>query len=276
MTSDSGEDTLKYKMEMEFNNDEEGSGGSALQRKPIFQRLLPEQVRLLKDEFDESSKLTQIRADRISAKTKLSARQVEVWFQNERAKLKLKKTKNDLTKLRKTHSEQKTVIADLQQTNVKLKQLLADLQHQPPRTTPPPPPPPVPAPGFNRPPPPLSVANGTADLVIIKSDGRFLKASEMLKNVLGYPESDHPHLTIHSLTYPEDQTSMVLDQVLSGMVLEVLLRIRLRARSGEDVWTQMKAYSLGTSQGDLFMVAYISHIQSCLSFRGPTGSGGTF
>mmetsp|Transcript_37630 Transcript_37630/g.60977 ORF Transcript_37630/g.60977 Transcript_37630/m.60977 type:complete len:258 (-) Transcript_37630:276-1049(-) len=225
--------------------------GDELPRKrQKLQRLLPDQVRLLRHAFQESSRLSKRRMEELSKRANLSARQVEVWFQNERARIRSRKELDDLRYFKKLYVEQKKAVTELEQSNKELRELLSRLQRRTPEQTP------TEARAESVP------EFTSSQLVVIKRDGRLLRASNLLRQVLGFPDTEHDKVGLFHLIYAEDQTAVTLDQVLKGSILTVHMRIRLKAYDGSDVWTQWKAYSLSSSQGDTFLVAYVSVLPS--------------
>ncbi|MQL79168.1 hypothetical protein Taro_011600 [Colocasia esculenta] len=74
-------------------------GGAGARRKKL--RLTREQSSLLEDSFREHSTLTPSQKQELAAKLDLRPRQVEVWFQNRRARTKLKQTEEDCEFLKK-------------------------------------------------------------------------------------------------------------------------------------------------------------------------------
>ncbi|CAL9123112.1 unnamed protein product, partial [Musa textilis] len=78
-------------------SDEEEDGGAA--RKKL--RLTKEQSALLEDRFREHSTLDPKQKQALAGLLNLLPRQVEVWFQNRRARTKLKKTEVEYERLRK-------------------------------------------------------------------------------------------------------------------------------------------------------------------------------
>ncbi|XP_024175873.1 homeobox-leucine zipper protein HAT3 isoform X1 [Rosa chinensis] len=86
------------------SDDEDGIGGGDTSKKKL--RLTKEQSLLLEDMFKEHHTLNTVSVNsrqkqELAQKLNLSARQVEVWFQNRRARTKLKQTEVDCDQLRK-------------------------------------------------------------------------------------------------------------------------------------------------------------------------------
>ncbi|KAM5554623.1 homeobox-leucine zipper protein HAT3 [Rosa sericea] len=81
------------------SDDEDGNGGGDMSKKKL--RLTKEQSLLLEDMFKEHHTLNTRQKQELAQKLNLSARQVEVWFQNRRARTKLKQTEVDCDQLRK-------------------------------------------------------------------------------------------------------------------------------------------------------------------------------
>ncbi|KAE9586866.1 hypothetical protein Lal_00004866 [Lupinus albus] len=84
-------------------------------------RLNKEQSAVLEDSFKEHSTLNPIQKQELARKLKLRARQVEVWFQNRRARTKLKQTEVDLELLRQS-------CENLTEENKRLQKELQDLK----------------------------------------------------------------------------------------------------------------------------------------------------
>jgi len=160
----------------------------------------------------------------------------------------VKKSESELKALKRVYEQQRAAVLELEKANSELREVLAKLQRarSPDTTT-------TCSAGS------VSAVDdfGAADLIIVRPNGRFCRASALFRETLGYSEVEHPELDLFSMLFPEDKTTGVLEQILSGMILAVLLRVRLRSRSGVEVWAQMKAYSLCTSQGDVLLVAYV-------------------
>ncbi|XP_050385322.1 homeobox-leucine zipper protein HAT3 [Argentina anserina] len=81
------------------SDDEDGNGGGDTSRKKL--RLTKEQSVLLEDMFKDHNTLNTRQKQELAQRLNLSARQVEVWFQNRRARTKLKQTEVDCEQLRK-------------------------------------------------------------------------------------------------------------------------------------------------------------------------------
>ncbi|KAI0503449.1 hypothetical protein KFK09_014383 [Dendrobium nobile] len=81
------------------DEEDEGSGGGGGCRKKL--RLTKEQSALLEDRFNEHSTLNPKQKLALAKQLSLRPRQVEVWFQNRRARTKLKQTEVDCEFLRR-------------------------------------------------------------------------------------------------------------------------------------------------------------------------------
>ncbi|KAL4195736.1 hypothetical protein AMTRI_Chr04g242540 [Amborella trichopoda] len=79
--------------------DEESGGGGGPPRKKL--RLTKEQARLLEESFKENHTLNPKQKEELSIKLNLRSRQVEVWFQNRRARTKLKQTEMECEYLKR-------------------------------------------------------------------------------------------------------------------------------------------------------------------------------
>ncbi|KAE8794919.1 Homeobox-leucine zipper protein HOX7 [Hordeum vulgare] len=101
----------------EASEDEENGGGRV--RKKL--RLSKEQSAFLEDSFKEHNTLTLEQKSRLANRLSLRPRQVEVWFQNRRARTKLKQTEADCEHL-KRHCEA------LARENRKLQREVAELR----------------------------------------------------------------------------------------------------------------------------------------------------
>ncbi|XP_062114872.1 homeobox-leucine zipper protein ATHB-40-like [Humulus lupulus] len=66
-------------------------------------RLSEEQVNFLARNFESEQKLAQERKDRLASELGIDPRQVAVWFQNRRARLKAKKLEEVYSSLKKVH-----------------------------------------------------------------------------------------------------------------------------------------------------------------------------
>jgi homeobox-leucine zipper protein len=87
-----------HAVEQEASEDEENGGGRV--RKKL--RLSKEQSAFLEDSFKEHSTLTLEQKSNIANRLSLRPRQVEVWFQNRRARTKLKQTETDCEYLKRS------------------------------------------------------------------------------------------------------------------------------------------------------------------------------
>ncbi|URE34688.1 homeobox-leucine zipper protein [Musa troglodytarum] len=87
----------KIKREDDISDEEEEEDSGA--RKKL--RLTKEQSSLLEDKFKEHSTLNPKQKQALAKQLNLRPRQVEVWFQNRRARTKLKKTEVELEFLRR-------------------------------------------------------------------------------------------------------------------------------------------------------------------------------
>ncbi|KAL6888670.1 hypothetical protein ACP4OV_009696 [Aristida adscensionis] len=96
-----------------------GAGGEGSGRKKL--RLSSAQAKLLEDSFRAHNILSHGEKQELARRAGLSARQVEVWFQNRRARTKLKQTELDCGLLRRWCDR----LAD---ENVRLRRDLADLR----------------------------------------------------------------------------------------------------------------------------------------------------
>ncbi|WVZ77901.1 hypothetical protein U9M48_025701 [Paspalum notatum var. saurae] len=80
------------------SDDGDGGGGGGRNKKL---RLTAEQARMLEDSFRAHNILSHAEKHELARRVGLSARQVEVWFQNRRARTKLKQTEVDCELLRR-------------------------------------------------------------------------------------------------------------------------------------------------------------------------------
>nr|CAD1823904.1 unnamed protein product [Ananas comosus var. bracteatus] len=85
--------------EAEEEEEEEDGGGS--HHRPKKLRLSKEQSRLLEESFRQNHTLNPKQKEALAAKLKLRPRQVEVWFQNRRARTKLKQTEMECEYLKR-------------------------------------------------------------------------------------------------------------------------------------------------------------------------------
>ncbi|KAL6842721.1 hypothetical protein ACP4OV_027565 [Aristida adscensionis] len=81
--------------------DEEERGGGGGHHRPKKLRLSKEQSRLLEESFRLNHTLTLKQKEALAVKLKLRPRQVEVWFQNRRARTKLKQTEMECEYLKR-------------------------------------------------------------------------------------------------------------------------------------------------------------------------------
>mmetsp|Transcript_4082 Transcript_4082/g.6319 ORF Transcript_4082/g.6319 Transcript_4082/m.6319 type:complete len:238 (-) Transcript_4082:574-1287(-) len=213
-----------------------------LSRRPKLQRLHPDQVQALRVAVEESTHLTQERSTYLMHKANLSRRQIEVWFQNERARIRTKKAQHDFNALKELHQNSLKAIAELQRVNAELKDLLQRTYHQCGS-----------ADAFLQ-----SDESHLSNMLLIGPGGDFSKGSIVLSTLLGYREAEHLRLNIFNITYGEDESTTMIDQVLTGRVLAVVMRLRFRSRIGTDVWAVLKAYSLCLSTGEAMLVGFVN------------------
>ncbi|KAG1342720.1 putative Homeobox-leucine zipper protein HOX3 [Cocos nucifera] len=79
---------------------EDGEDGENGTPRPKRLRLSEEQTQLLEGTFRKNCVLSHSAKEELAAKVKLTPRQVEVWFQNRRARIKLRRAKNECKLLR--------------------------------------------------------------------------------------------------------------------------------------------------------------------------------
>ncbi|KAJ0971568.1 hypothetical protein J5N97_019527 [Dioscorea zingiberensis] len=92
-----GEMEEEYPMGSVEDEDEGGGGGS----RPKKLRLSKEQSRLLEESFRQNHTLNPKQKEALATRLKLRPRQVEVWFQNRRARTKLKQTEMECEYLKR-------------------------------------------------------------------------------------------------------------------------------------------------------------------------------
>lgn len=110
---------VRQAADQEAAEDEENSGVGGGARKKL--RLSKEQSAFLEDSFKEHSTLTPKQKSDLAKRLNLRARQVEVWFQNRRARTKLKQTEVDCEYL-------KRCCENLAQENRRLQREVAELR----------------------------------------------------------------------------------------------------------------------------------------------------
>ncbi|KAK3154405.1 hypothetical protein QOZ80_2BG0190120 [Eleusine coracana subsp. coracana] len=110
---------LREAADQEVAEDEENGGAGGGARKKL--RLSKEQSAFLEDSFKEHSTLTPKQKSDLASRLNLRPRQVEVWFQNRRARTKLKQTEVDCEYL-------KRCCATLTQENRRLQREVAELR----------------------------------------------------------------------------------------------------------------------------------------------------
>ncbi|XP_073047252.1 homeobox-leucine zipper protein HOX19-like [Primulina eburnea] len=97
-------------------------------------RLEKDQITLLEESFEQHSSLSMAQKQLLAERLKLKPRQVEVWFQNRRARTKMKQTEIDREFLKKNCER-------LSDENLQLKRQLLELRSGVKTENPPPPPP---------------------------------------------------------------------------------------------------------------------------------------
>mmetsp|Transcript_26106 Transcript_26106/g.42775 ORF Transcript_26106/g.42775 Transcript_26106/m.42775 type:complete len:349 (+) Transcript_26106:397-1443(+) len=252
--------------------DRKGKKGRNINNKKL-DRLRGEQVQVLIQEFEMNNRLNGKRKLELAQRLELHPRQIQVWFQNKRAKLRVKDTHKQYEKLQKTYEDQKIAIRRLELANAELKARTALLQSQAHSSHSQ-----VGAPGANNTRRPLHQAFALpaeadhsfnnmdnmdslhSELIMTSADGRFCRPSASFVDMLGYTVDEMRNMDMQSITFAEDRTNEVIEQVMSGIVLKVTMRLRLRTRDNSIIWTQMNAYSLCDSQGNYYFVAYVSRL----------------
>ncbi|KAG8372349.1 hypothetical protein BUALT_Bualt12G0056800 [Buddleja alternifolia] len=121
------------------NGDDESNYSKDFSRKKL--RLTGDQTTLLEDSFKQHSTLNTAQKQALAERLNLKPRQVEVWFQNRRARTKLKQTEVDCEFLKKKCEK-------LSEENRKLKKELLELRSEYIEKPPLPPPPAAPAQQF--------------------------------------------------------------------------------------------------------------------------------
>ncbi|ONK70570.1 uncharacterized protein A4U43_C05F35070 [Asparagus officinalis] len=109
---------------------ENRSGGGGGNKKL---RLSPEQVTLLEDTFREHNTLNGFQKQELAEKLNLRPRQIEVWFQNRRARNKLKQMEVDFQLLKKwcetLNEENRRLKKELQELKLRVKQPEGSVLH---------------------------------------------------------------------------------------------------------------------------------------------------
>ncbi|KAF8409921.1 hypothetical protein HHK36_002440 [Tetracentron sinense] len=104
-----------------------GEGSSVGARK---RKLSVEQVNLLEMNFGNEHKLESERKDRLASELGLDPRQVAVWFQNRRARLKSKKLEEEYSKLKTAHESIILEKCLLETEVIKLKEQLLEAEKE--------------------------------------------------------------------------------------------------------------------------------------------------
>ncbi|XP_062208510.1 homeobox-leucine zipper protein HOX3-like [Phragmites australis] len=97
----SGGEEEEFPMGSVEEDEEERGPGAGVPHRPKKLRLSKEQSRLLEESFRLNHTLTPKQKEALAVKLKLRPRQVEVWFQNRRARTKLKQTEMECEYLRR-------------------------------------------------------------------------------------------------------------------------------------------------------------------------------
>mmetsp|Transcript_42346 Transcript_42346/g.68674 ORF Transcript_42346/g.68674 Transcript_42346/m.68674 type:complete len:275 (-) Transcript_42346:973-1797(-) len=229
-------------------------------------RLTADQTASLEEEFAQDRTLNQSRRNSIAERLGLETRQVDVWFQNKRAKIRVRKARGEVDLLKRSADEQRDRLKRLSDLNKELEEQLhsfkrhrADLKAHGASD--------VSCPSLNigilqQPTPTQPKAaeeNGWDLLGVVKSNGRFMNTSAAVEHMLQYTAEELRSMTIYDMLYPEDRSASILEQVLWGIILAVQIRLRLRARNGEDVWVTMKANAMNF-QGQVCMGGFVKRL----------------
>eukprot|EP00741_Cyanophora_paradoxa_P004218 tig00000789_g4096.t1 len=273
-------------------------------KKRKLNRLSPDQVSYLKQQFDECSKLNQARRNQLASVLGLQPRQVEVWFQNKRAKIRVKDTEKDLQEAKQTLAENEKQLQELRKANKELQSQVKSLQSQlqsfqsqgsssagsgsgsKPSSSASPAAPASVLPSLqslpNLPSPPPNVTSGMAlnvrdedELLVGKSDGSVCRMAPSLSSALGYSEEEARALTLATITFPSDAAACQgLQLLLSRLVLSMEMPMRLRTRRGEEVpcHARLSAHAMATTGGEVYLVAYIRRPRDPSPGPGPAPS----
>lgn len=105
------------------DGDEENYKGCGLLRpRTKKRRLSNHQVQFLESSFDEENKLEPERKAQLAKELGLQSRQVAIWFQNRRARLKTKQLEKEYIELKNSYDELKTEFECLLKEKEQLKE----------------------------------------------------------------------------------------------------------------------------------------------------------
>mmetsp|Transcript_14539 Transcript_14539/g.24798 ORF Transcript_14539/g.24798 Transcript_14539/m.24798 type:complete len:401 (+) Transcript_14539:23-1225(+) len=220
-------------------------------------RLRPHQVAQLEESFAQNPKLNQHRRSELASALDLSPRQIEVWFQNKRAKLKVQNVHEKYDELNQLYQDQIRANQDLQKKVAALTQENRELQE-------------------------ARAANlwGVSDRNVVPAAddsefrfaaitgtyGRFLRVTQDMAEHLGYTVDELLKLDFMSVTHSDDrnQSLQLYHLMLRGTVTEVEWKKRYVTKGGDDLWAKMKIRATTDPNGEPAFICYLAFLVGTL------------
>uniref|UniRef100_A0A7S2NNJ5 Homeobox domain-containing protein n=1 Tax=Cyanoptyche gloeocystis TaxID=77922 RepID=A0A7S2NNJ5_9EUKA len=216
-------------------------------------RLRPNQVAQLEESFAQNPKLNQHRRSELASALDLSPRQIEVWFQNKRAKLKVQNVHEKYEELNQLYQNQiranqelQKKVATLTQENRELQEARAANQRS----------------AYDRGITPASDDSEFRFAAITGTYGRFLRVTQSMAETLGYTVDELLKLDFMAVTHRDDksQSMQLYHQLLRGNITEVEWKKRYVTKSGEDLWAKMRVRATTDPNGEPAFICYLAFI----------------
>jgi PAS domain S-box-containing protein len=100
-------------------------------------------------------------------------------------------------------------------------------------------------------------------MAMVSTDGRWLRANQMLCSILGYSEEELTKLSVAEITHPDDLalTHETLQRLISGELNTIELEKRYFHRNGQPIWIQLSVALVRSATGDpLYFISQLQNI----------------